>query len=304
MDSPSSIRSLHTTCLRVSKGINDLIEGFCDLQAQLSALAEERNDLFATVGDLNNEIKQLNAKLPSKLQVQPLSEPEENHGLSKHDHEDEITDTMVELVDEPGVEKSDPGHREVTTVFVSQLDDSTSKDQDTLYDSNINEMGRIDFVMTKHEKEHDGSTVIINESGGFANSQKGTMKDDMVDMHNNGDRKYTCEKCTYKTDLPSNLKRHVDVVHKDIRKYSCVKCTYKSALQTNLKRHIDAVHKDLRGHICKECGYAASQKATLNAHMVTIHNMGDKKYTCEKCPYATAYKSRLVTHIEGKHINI
>ena len=81
-------------------------------------------------------------------------------------------------------------------------------------------------------------------------------------------------------------------------------CTYKSALQTNLKRHVDAVHKDLRGHICKECGYAASQKATLNAHMVTIHNIGDKKYNCEKCPYATAYRSRLVTHIQEKHIYI
>ena len=47
----------------IDKGFNDLVEEFSDLQAQVSVLRKERTVLLETVDNLNNEIRQMGAKL-------------------------------------------------------------------------------------------------------------------------------------------------------------------------------------------------------------------------------------------------
>ena len=50
----------------VTQGINDMAEGlrgFSDMQAQLSAVTDERDSLLATVNNLNDEVKKLSDKL-------------------------------------------------------------------------------------------------------------------------------------------------------------------------------------------------------------------------------------------------
>ena len=57
----SNILSSHSRSIKL--GFNGLAEEFNDLQAQVSVLREERNVLLETIDNLNNEIRQMGAKL-------------------------------------------------------------------------------------------------------------------------------------------------------------------------------------------------------------------------------------------------
>ena len=72
IDSNSNIIDIHSS--NIYKTINELLADVGDLQAQLSVVTEERNDLLETVKNLSGEIEQLNTKLSC---TQTRSEPED-----------------------------------------------------------------------------------------------------------------------------------------------------------------------------------------------------------------------------------
>ena len=100
----------------VSKGINDLITGFCDIQTKLSLVTNEKNELIAQIDKLNGEIKALSAQLftlqslqefgelsDELYDLQPLNEPGENREQSADSSDIEVLDSENEKVVEHSV---------------------------------------------------------------------------------------------------------------------------------------------------------------------------------------------------------
>ena len=52
-------------------------------------------------------------------------------------------------------------------------------------------------------------------------------------------------------------------------------------VKSNLKRHIDKLHKDIRNHVCKKCGYTASiRKGSLEK----VHEKKMSRVQSFSCP--------------------
>ena len=85
------------------------------------------------------------------------------------------------------------------------------------------------------------------------------------------------------------------------RKFLCDMCPYTSYNKTNVRNHIDAVHRKLRNHICEDCGYAASFKTGLRQHRETVHKVREERFRCELCPFKSYYRVRLKEHALAIH---
>ena len=57
--------------------------------------------------------------------------------------------------------------------------------------------------------------------------------------------KYQCDECKYETNLPVNLSRHVDVVHKNIVNFQCNICESKFYQKTDIIKHFWSQHKNV-----------------------------------------------------------
>ena len=59
---------INTNCNFVNRGINEMVEEICGLKAQLAAVKDERNGLLKKVENLNDENRQLKAKLQPQIE--------------------------------------------------------------------------------------------------------------------------------------------------------------------------------------------------------------------------------------------
>ena len=113
-----------------------------------------------------------------------------------------------------------------------------------------------------------------------------------------------CELCPYETSNgKSSLKLNVSQMHK-VNSHKCPECGFAPSQKSQLKAHIEGVHKKIKKFVCTNCGYAASRIYDLRNHTKVVHTTGAKKYKCEQCPYTTAYKGDLKRHTKGAHENI
>ena len=69
------------------------------------------------------------------------------------------------------------------------------------------------------------------------------------------EKKFTCEKCSYETNLKANLKGHINRVHKKLRNFKCEECSFTCSVKCNLDIHIKAKHRNIRDWNCAECSY-------------------------------------------------
>ena len=127
------------------------------------------------------------------------------------------------------------------------------------------------YYFQKHMEKHqeEGETV-------FKETDVGTMK------HQDD---FQCQQCDKKFSFPSELKRHIDSVHKGIKNFQCDKCDAKYDRASSLKEHIKYIHM---GHAraknqCDKCGKAFGTPGYLEKHTLTVHEGLVQKVTCEHC---------------------
>lgn len=54
------------------------------------------------------------------------------------------------------------------------------------------------------------------------------------------------------------------------KKFACEKCTYRSRTKGDLKKHVLAIHEGVR-YPCDQCNYKATQTVHLKLHKKTQH---------------------------------
>ncbi|XP_053396943.1 zinc finger protein 37-like [Mercenaria mercenaria] len=110
---------------------------------------------------------------------------------------------------------------------------------------------------------------------------------------------WKCDKCSYRTNVRSNLNRHAREIHSGIR-HRCSKCN-----KTFKGKH-DAKMHELYGHNsglqCKECDKTFSSMSGLRNHVKIIHK-NSTLYKCEHCDMKFYYKSHYLGHV-NKHLDV
>ncbi|VEN63875.1 unnamed protein product [Callosobruchus maculatus] len=115
-----------------------------------------------------------------------------------------------------------------------------------------------------------------------------------------GDKKYKCDMCDYKSDLKNRLHKHklthdIEGIHK---KHKCQQCDFKTHYKSNLKIH-QLTHQMggvPKRYTCDLCDYKASKKAYLDTHKLTHVEGISKNYKCKMCDYKTHSKAYLKNH--------
>ena len=111
---------------------------------------------------------------------------------------------------------------------------------------------------------------------------------------------FSCEECTYQTQLKAMLVVHKDVIHLG-KRHKCNQCDYESKYPNSLKLHIEAKHEGVV-FSCQLCDLKYSRKGHLSRHMTTNHEKSvEKKHKCHECDYTTTFKSHLKRHVGRKH---
>ena len=225
----------------IKKSIGNLVQEVCGLKTQLSVTAKERNALMETVNGLNDEIRQLNAKL---VIADRLSEPED---------------------------------MEETTPFIEEVQNDTGNMPEVMWHQNKNHLRyqeenselNEDFtgenVSTIEDEEQNKEEVELASNPEEIQAAVKGSQHPIIDT-------FKCDICQYKTNVFRHLQMHLAKAHlKDEnkefktgnKKFKCDQCPYNGK---DLKRHIKGVHDKIKDHICGRCGYAASRKHHLDSH--------------------------------------
>ncbi|KAL4232727.1 hypothetical protein ACF0H5_007415 [Mactra antiquata] len=110
------------------------------------------------------------------------------------------------------------------------------------------------------------------------------------------DKRHNCDKCSYMTNVKSNLNRHVKEMHSDVR-YQCPICkkTYKG--KHNAKMHEILAHSNQIK--CDKCDKKFSSLSGLRNHSKSAHRK-ESLYKCQTCKRSFLYKSHYMGHM-NKH---
>merc|ERR1712150_440256 len=74
-------------------------------------------------------------------------------------------------------------------------------------------------------------------------------------------------------DAPNGLlKTYLKSEYAAVDSFGCNKCGYKTEQKSKLKRHIDTVHEQIRNYKCNECGFAFGRKDSLTKHVNRKHS--------------------------------
>lgn len=116
---------------------------------------------------------------------------------------------------------------------------------------------------------------------------------------------HQCDKCDYKTNNSSMLKRHIAQRHIDEKPLSCKECGYKCVTSSDMKRHILYKHSDDKPIKCEveNCDFSCKRKDQLKGHTINEHTDEDDKvyYECDKCSYKNPIENNLKYHIKTVH---
>ena len=327
----SNIISSHSK--NIDNNINELVDEFSELQAQVSVLREERNVLLETIKNLNGEIKQMSVKIPlaegqesdnSELAIPDVKEEcvELSKVYSETDHEEErldYEDITPEIVQQENIIYAINEHASPVNEL-DYIDDGKDRRETSLKTGSNLEHGVTKKSKSKCSKKQilkpprrtDHSQEFVCKICNFAFSTSENLSIHSKNVHNklwnvsHGDESKPKEQNDVSTTesaiIKNKYKRNTLGVHK---KWKCELCPFESSWKDNLDRHVKSVHNmESNKYICGECGYAASQKTNLKRHRETVHKMGVKKFKCEKCPFSTARKDSLNDHIASVHEKI
>ena len=298
----SNIISSHSNS--IDKGFNDLSEEVSDLQAQVTILKKEKHVLIETVDNLNNEIRQMGAKLH-------LMEPEMKEMESFQTDDIYVKEECFEPVQihtETGHEEECIDYGDISDQSVEQQNKRYSWDgQNDLRDSTANkidvnsvhkgaakEAAHVTLNLTKHNvKSEDFCCKVCN----FAFSTRDNLSIHMNNVHTMLEQ----GKLSHKDDEESLEHRNLSLkMDANMSMHPKLQNNTRNILSGN-RRHMNEVHDNKRRHACDDCGYATPRKGVLKQHQDAVHNKGGKRFKCEKCPYSSAEKRGLKYHMVSVH---
>ncbi|XP_021959220.1 oocyte zinc finger protein XlCOF6 isoform X2 [Folsomia candida] len=129
--------------------------------------------------------------------------------------------------------------------------------------------------------------------------RKSTFAVHMVIRHENGEKKFPCDKCPKSFCLIQNYERHVELHKFDgIKPFVCDVCDSRFADEARLQRHV-ATHKSKPAK-CEQCGKSYSSKKALRKHMA-IHRGAQKYARCPHCDATFSHTKSLKRHIARDH---
>ena len=126
--------------------------------------------------------------------------------------------------------------------------------------------------------------------------------DDDILSDNKKLEEFCCNFCAKVFSRQSNLKRHVDSIHKGIKNYHCELCQMKFTALQNLQNHMKHIH-DISYYKPKTKLEEISSIENNNADQVKSSQPTKirKKYKCELCGKTFFNKPYLESHIQNFH---
>ena len=118
-------------------------------------------------------------------------------------------------------------------------------------------------------------------------------------IHQEG--KMLCHLCSYNSEKPFTLKRHLAEEHDIGAVFKCTFCDYKTGGQSgrgHLRDHI-ARHTKEQTFICDQCDFSTCVKSALDVH-IKRHG-GTPNYLCHECDYKSYYFGNFRSHQQVKH---
>ncbi|XP_022225188.2 RE1-silencing transcription factor A [Drosophila obscura] len=114
--------------------------------------------------------------------------------------------------------------------------------------------------------------------------------------------------CTYSTNRPYDMKRHIQVHNNPARgdkSFKCLLCTYSSERKGNLQRHLDLRHSGLSGkHTSDEEEPEPEPDESVVSIVPFEPNVPRFRYSCALCSYSSKRKENLARHLEQEHKGI
>lgn len=83
-------------------------------------------------------------------------------------------------------------------------------------------------------------------------------------------KKFSCDKCSYKTDNENLLANHTENRHNFL---DLVKCSYCNldVDRKKMEQHMYSKHKDVKLHICDQCPFKTNSLTNLTRHIDNMH---------------------------------
>lgn len=98
-----------------------------------------------------------------------------------------------------------------------------------------------------------------------------------------------CPQCDYKANFESQIKCHVDIVHKRLKNFACLQCEFKCFCESMLRKHVIRVHEKQINHRCPTCDYGCFVLRDLQTHMKAVHDR-IKDLQCPNCDYRCSHQ--------------
>lgn len=154
-------------------------------------------------------------------------------------------------------------------------------------------------IYTKHIKH----PKIICEICGKDFSSIGSVNSHMKRKHGNGKSVSVFEECPEcgKKLQKSNLKSHINDVHKRTEPYICSQCGKTFTTRKNFMRHVRTVHVVGRKYKCTidGCDKALLTPESLREHIAT--HTGIPLYQCKWCEWSFKSAGNFYAHMRRKH---
>ncbi|BFF95957.1 RE1-silencing transcription factor [Drosophila madeirensis] len=111
--------------------------------------------------------------------------------------------------------------------------------------------------------------------------------------------------CTYSTNRPYDMKRHLQVHTNPARgdkSFKCALCTYSSERKGNLRRHVDLRHSGLSGENNTDAELELELELEEEPAVVPFEpNVPRFRYSCAMCSFSSKRKDNLARHLEQEH---
>ena len=133
------------------------------------------------------------------------------------------------------------------------------------------------------EKMSDGGNQekSITDNSGFQNESVASSNSESLDFSNASklpndenhlSQDFQCQKCSFKTHIRYNLKRHLRVTHDKIRRLRCFICNFKYDESTKIREHSLKMHGRMFKIKCAECDYSHQNVKKVFEHFKRSHH--------------------------------